>query len=189
MSDEIRKTNKTNKRLSDFVFDLNFASSTTTNVKHQMSKSPPGRPAVRPAAGTAVKMEDVKKERVTLSTDGQVESPAEQAFIQRKQRYSIGTVAQLCQGRRMEIIACDSLFFVCVWRDASLKLGSSVYSCASIPGFPRFFSERGRTSKSLKWSKNFAAPSTAIRRESHDASQTPTHSLLDSHASHYLFFV
>uniref|UniRef100_A0A0P6DQW9 DNA 5'-3' helicase n=1 Tax=Daphnia magna TaxID=35525 RepID=A0A0P6DQW9_9CRUS len=57
-----------------------------TKKRTKMSKSPPGRPAIRPAAGTAVKMEDVKKERVTLSTDGQVESPAEQAFIQRKQR-------------------------------------------------------------------------------------------------------
>jgi hypothetical protein len=32
-------------------------------------------------------MEDVKTERVMLSGDGSVESPVEQPFIQRKQKY------------------------------------------------------------------------------------------------------
>ncbi|XP_057365993.1 Fanconi anemia group J protein-like [Daphnia carinata] len=57
-----------------------------TKKRTKMSKSPAEKPAIRPAAATAVEMEDVKKERATLAGDGQVESPAEQAFVQRKQR-------------------------------------------------------------------------------------------------------
>lgn len=50
---------------------------------------------------------------------------------------------------------------LCGWR---VQL-SSLFTLAHL-GFPRSFSERGRTSKSLKWSKNSAAPSTARHRES-----------------------
>lgn len=78
-------------------------------TSNQISKSPPEKPlvAIRPAGSSApIKMEDVKTERVMLSGDGSVESPVEQPFIQRKQKYS----SPLCQGRQIEIIACDCLF-------------------------------------------------------------------------------
>lgn len=59
-------------------------------ASNQISKSPPEKPlvAIRPAGSSApIKMEDVKTERVMLSGDGSVESPVEQPFIQRKQKY------------------------------------------------------------------------------------------------------
>ena len=66
----------------------------------QISKSPPEKPlvSIRPSSvGSSVvpiKMEDMKTERVMLSSDGgSVESPVEQPFIQRKQKYS----SSLCQ--------------------------------------------------------------------------------------------
>ena len=83
----------------------------------QISKSPPEKPlvSIRPSSvGSSVvpiKMEDMKTERVLLSSvGGSVESPVvEQPFIQRKQKYS----SSLCQpDDKNEIIACDCFSFV-----------------------------------------------------------------------------
>ena len=131
------------------------------NMLLQMSKSPVEKPAATHRGAeqppTPRLAEKLEVKMMACGDDTLETSPVEQQFVQRKQKYS----SPLCQGKHLsqvfsEIIACD-----CQWR---VQL-SSLFTLAH-PGFPRSFSERGRISKSLKWSKNSAAPSTPKLRES-----------------------
>ena len=152
------------------------------NMLLQMSKSPVEKPAATHRGAeqppTPRLAEKLEVKMMACGDDTLETSPVEQQFVQRKQKYS----SPLCQGKHLsqvfsEIIACD-----CQWR---VQL-SSLFTLAH-PGFPRSFSERGRISKSLKWSKNSAAPSTPKLRES--TAQPPLLLLLDNYYLSLFFFL